>query len=191
MALEHTHVMSCGESEALPMPTSRSRLPATLARRPPPGIDRRRRAMSACFGHDKRVGFCVATFPRPAASRPLNSPVPIAQCRRTRHVRVAPYKHHRFSDQFTHQDRLLLAEVDEAYDHRPAPRSPPVRSSQVRSPFPHLSCVRLAACDTAWRAANHVRRQAPPMTSRYGERQRPESHGDPSRLRVDSVHQGD
>jgi hypothetical protein len=124
----------------------------------------------------------------------------IAQYRRTGHVRVVPYKRHRFSTQFTRQDRLLLAEVDEAHDRLSAPATIAILRREVRL-FGHHEFARLSQIspahlyrlrhDVTYRNATTFIAKTHPTTSRYGERRCPEPHGRPGYLRVDTVHQGD
>jgi hypothetical protein len=124
----------------------------------------------------------------------------IAQYRRTGHVRVVPYRRHRFSTQFTRQDRLLLAEVDEAHERLSAPATIAILRREV-SLFGHHEFARLSQIspahlyrlrhDVAYRSATTFIAKTHPTTSRYGERRRPEPHGRPGYLRVDTVHQGD
>ncbi len=124
----------------------------------------------------------------------------IAQYRRTGHVRVVPYKRHRFPTQFTRQDRLLLAEVDEAHGRLSAPATIAILNREVglfgRHEFACLSHISPAHLyrlrhDVAYRTATAFVAKTHPTASRYGERRRPEPRGQPGYLRVDTVHQGD
>jgi transposase InsO family protein len=124
----------------------------------------------------------------------------IAQYRRTRHVQVRPYKRHHFPTRFTRHDRLLLAEVDEAHGRLSAPATIAILKREVRL-FGHHEFANLSRISPAhlyrlrhgatYRAATGYFAKTHPAASRYGERRRPEPHGKPGYLRVDTVHQGD
>jgi hypothetical protein len=124
----------------------------------------------------------------------------IAQFRRTGHVRIAPYRRHRFPIRFSRQDRLLLADVDEAHDRLSAPATIAILRREVRL-FGHHEFARLSQIspahlyrlrhDVTYRSATTFIAKTHPATSRYGERRCPEPHGRPGYLRVDTVHQGD
>ena len=115
-------------------------------------------------------------------------------------VRVAPYQRHRFSTRYTPADITLLAEVDRAHERLSGPATRRILQREFEQ-FGHKEYEQLAQISVAHlynlRASARYRNQAAvfeatrPAGSAIGERRRPDPHGRPGFLRVDTVHQGD
>src|SRR5580704_6269121 len=115
-------------------------------------------------------------------------------------VRMAPYQRHGFQGRYTAEDIALLAEVDRAHERLSGPATRRILQREWEQ-FGHQQYERLAGISVAHlynlRAGARYRNQAavfePTRSSgiAIGERRRPDPHGRPGYLRVDTVHQGD
>jgi transposase InsO family protein len=115
-------------------------------------------------------------------------------------VRMAPYQRHGFQARYTAEDIALLAEVDRAHERLSGPATRRILQREWEQ-FGHQQYERLAGISVAHlynlRAGARYRNQAavfePTRSSgiAIGERRRPDPHGRPGFLRVDTVHQGD
>jgi transposase InsO family protein len=115
-------------------------------------------------------------------------------------VRVAEYRRRSFPRRYTRADTELLASVDEAHEtlSGPATRSILRREFEV---YGKAEFVRLAEISNGHlynlrnsqryreRRLNYTKTR--PTTVAIGERRKPDPHGQPGYLRVDTVHQGD
>lgn len=115
-------------------------------------------------------------------------------------VRVAPYQRHSFSVRYTPEDIALLAAVDRAHERLSGPATRHILQREYEQ-YGNPQYQRLAQISVAHlynlRAGARYRNQAAvfePTRSTamaIGERRRPDPHGRPGFLRVDTVHQGD
>jgi transposase InsO family protein len=110
------------------------------------------------------------------------------------------YRRHRFTQRYTRADVELLAAVDEAHETLSGPATRHILTREYNE-FGQAEYERLATISVAHiyrlrkRATYRQRRlhftKTNPTPVAIGERRRPESHGRPGYLRVDTVHQGD
>jgi transposase InsO family protein len=115
-------------------------------------------------------------------------------------VRAAPYQRHRFRTRYTPEDIALLAEVDRAHERLSGPATCHILQREYQQ-YGNKQYERLAKISVAHlynlRASARYRNQAAvfeptrPTSKAIGERRRPDPHGRPGFLRVDTVHQGD
>ena len=124
----------------------------------------------------------------------------IGQFRRTAQVRVGPYQRHHFPTKFTREDRLLLAEVDQAHDRLSGPATKAILKREYelfgQSEYQRLSQISVAHLYNLRKSntyRNHTTTFAKTKATQaqFGERRRPDPQGQPGYLRVDTVHQGD
>ena len=116
--------------------------------------------------------------------------------------RVQPtvYRRRRFPARFTRADIELLALVDEAHETLSGPATRRILKREVEL-YGQQQYARLATISVAHlynlrhsqryreRRLNYVKTR--PTTVAIGERRKPEPHGQPGFLRLDTVHQGD
>jgi hypothetical protein len=115
-------------------------------------------------------------------------------------VRMAAYQGHGFQARYTAADIALLAEVDRAHERLSGPATRRILQRECAQ-FGNEQYARLAEISVAHlynlRASARYRNQAAvfeqtrPSGIAIGERCRPDPHGRPGFLRVDTVHQGD
>ena len=115
-------------------------------------------------------------------------------------VKAAPYQRHRFRARYTVEDSGLLAEVDRAHERLSGPATRRIFQRECEQ-YGNQQYERLAKISVAHlynlRRSGRYRNQAAvfeatrPLAIAIGERRRPEPHGRPGFLRVDTVHQGD
>jgi transposase InsO family protein len=115
-------------------------------------------------------------------------------------VRAAPYQRHRFRTRYTPEDIALLAEVDRAHQRLSGPATCHILQREYEQ-YGNKQYERLAKISVAHlynlRASARYRNQAAvfeatrPTSMAIGERRRPDPHGRPGFLRLDTVHQGD
>lgn len=115
-------------------------------------------------------------------------------------VRMAPHQRHSFPARYTAEDIARLAEVDRAHERLSGPATRRILQREYEQ-FGNKPYERLAKISVSHlynlRASARYRNQAavfePTRSSAIaiGERRRPEPHGRPGFLRVDTVHQGD
>jgi len=115
-------------------------------------------------------------------------------------VRAAPYQRHCFTARYTAGDIGLLAEVDRAHERLSGPATRHI-FQRAYEQYGDQQYARLAKISVAHlynlRASARYRNQAAvfeptrPTAIAIGERRRPDPHGRPGFLRVDTVHQGD
>jgi transposase InsO family protein len=115
-------------------------------------------------------------------------------------VSAAPYQRHHFATRYTPEDIALLAEVDRAHERLSGPATRRILQREYEQ-YGNQQYERLAKISVAHlynlRASVRYRNQAAvfeptrPSAIAIGERRRPDPHGRPGFLRVDTVHQGD
>lgn len=124
----------------------------------------------------------------------------IAQWRSTRHVKLADYHRHSFTQTYTRDDMVLLAQVDTAHNVLSGPatahilnRAYTVFGDKAFERLASLSPSHLYNLRKTLTYHNHaqvfIHTHGPKNT--LGERHKPEPNGRPGYLRVDTVHQGD
>ena len=110
------------------------------------------------------------------------------------------YQRHRFPRRYTAADLALLAEVDRAHQWLSGPATKRIleREYQVfgKPEFQRLAGISVSHLYNLRRSAAYRKRAVRyeptrPTPVSIGERRRPEPHGQPGFLRVDTVHQGD
>jgi transposase InsO family protein len=115
-------------------------------------------------------------------------------------VRPKAYRRSRFPKRYTQEDAELLATVDEAHDTISGPATRKILQ-RARYDFLDTKYARLAELSVAqlyrlrksrtYRQRLRSYQPTRPTKVAIGERRRPEPHGRPGYLRVDTVHQGD
>jgi len=115
-------------------------------------------------------------------------------------VSAAAYERHCFRARYTAEDIALLAEVDRAHERLSGPATRRILQRAYEQ-YGDQQYERLAKISVSHlynlRASARYRNQAAvfeptrPTAIAIGERRRPEPHGRPGFLRVDTVHQGD
>jgi hypothetical protein len=115
-------------------------------------------------------------------------------------VRAAPYQRHSFGARYTAEDIARLAEVDRAHERLSGPATRHIFQREYEQ-YGNKQYEQLAKISVAHlynlRASARYRNQAAvfeatrPSAIAIGERRRPNPHGRPGYLRVDTVHQGD
>ena len=115
-------------------------------------------------------------------------------------VRAGAYERRRFSVRYTPEDIALLAAVDRAHERLSGPATRHILQREYEQ-YGNKQYERLAKISVAHlynlRASARYRNQAAvfeptrPSATALGERRKPDPHGRPGFLRVDTVHQGD
>ena len=124
----------------------------------------------------------------------------IRQHRQSGHIPAPHYQRHRFPCRYTAADLVLLAEVDRAHQWLSGPATKRILQREF-GVFGHPEFERLAGISVSHlynlRSSAAYRKRAAryeptrPTQVSIGERRRPDPHGQPGYLRVDTVHQGD
>jgi transposase InsO family protein len=115
-------------------------------------------------------------------------------------VQPKAYRRRRFPKRYTHEDAELLAAVDEAHDTISGPATRKILQRALYD-FLDTKYTRLAELSVAqmyrlrksrtYRQRLRSYQPTRPTKVAIGERRRPEPHGRPGYLRVDTVHQGE
>ena len=110
------------------------------------------------------------------------------------------YRRRRFATKYQHADIVLLADVDRAHERLSGPATRLILQREYQE-FGKQKFARLAEISvshlynlrhcTAYRKVAAVLESTRPTAVSIAERRRPEPHGQPGYLRVDTVHQGD
>jgi transposase InsO family protein len=118
----------------------------------------------------------------------------------TGRVKATGYQRHRFTARYTKTDVELLAYVDKAHGNLsgPATRRIVEREYKVYGIAAYERLARISSAQiyrlratSAYRKRNATYEPTRPTVIAIGERRRPEPHGRPGFLRIDTVHQGD
>lgn len=124
----------------------------------------------------------------------------IASYAATGRVQVAEYQRHRFAARYGKADIELLAYVDKAHGNLsgPATRRILAREYEVYGQAAYARLARISSAQiyrlratAGYRKRNASYEPTRPTAVAIGERRRPEPHGQPGYLRIDTVHQGD
>ena len=115
-------------------------------------------------------------------------------------VKPKAYRRHQFPQRYTREDIELLAEVDTAHETLSGPATQKLLQRAYHD-FGEVRYQRLARVSVAqlyrlrqsrrYRERRMAYQPTRPTQVAIGERRRPEPHGRPGFLRVDTVHQGD
>lgn len=124
----------------------------------------------------------------------------IEQHRKTRQVKLAPYKRRKFPIHYTREDVILLAELDELHQTLSGPATKKI-CERMFTVFHDAHYERLATISVAhlynlrhtylYRCKYQTFTKTQHTAIPIGERRKPQPNGVPGYLRVDSVHQGD
>jgi transposase InsO family protein len=124
----------------------------------------------------------------------------IAGYRRTGHVRAAAYQRRTFVTRYTSSDLDLLTYVDKAHGNLSGPATKRILEREYteygQAAYQRLSGISVAHLyrlrnSAAYRKRNTSYQPTRPTPIRIGERRKPQPHGTPGYLRIDTVHQGD
>ena len=124
----------------------------------------------------------------------------IAGYRRTGYVRAAAYQRRTFVTRYPSSDLDLLAYVDKAHGNLSGPATKRILEREYteygQAAYQRLSGISVAHLyrlrnSAAYRKRNTSYQPTRPTPIRIGERRKPQPHGTPGYLRIDTVHQGD
>ena len=120
--------------------------------------------------------------------------------RRTGRVKAAVYQRTKFSTRYTAADVNLLAYVDKAHGNLSGPATRRILDREYND-YGQAAYMRLASISvahlyrlrnsSAYRKRNTSYQPTRPTPIPIGERRKPQPHGEPGFLRIDTVHQGD
>jgi len=115
-------------------------------------------------------------------------------------VPLKAYRRQRFRQRYTREDMELLASVDEAHDTLSGPATQKILQREYYDfgdpPYQRLARLSVAQLyrlrqSRTYRKVRMAYQPTRPTRVAIGERRRPQPHGRPGYLRVDTVHQGD
>jgi transposase len=113
-------------------------------------------------------------------------------------LRVTEYRRHRFPEKYTMAEVALLAKTDELHGWLSGPATKKILEREFEvyghAQFENISGISVAQIynlrhSNRYRVKRYIHTK--PVVSRIGERAKPEPHGNPGYIRVDTVHQGD
>jgi hypothetical protein len=124
----------------------------------------------------------------------------IASYAETGHVKAAPHQRRKFAAHYTKADVELLAYVDKSHGNLSGPATKRILEREF-SAYGQAAYQRLAGISVAqiyrfrnsesYRKRNTSYQPTRPTPIPIGERRKPQPHGTPGYLRIDTVHQGD
>ena len=115
-------------------------------------------------------------------------------------VQAAPYQRTKFVTRYTSSDMDLLAYVDKAHGNLSGPATKRILEREYgeygQAAYQRLSGISVAHLyrlrnSAAYRKRNTSYQPTRPSPIPIGERRKPQPHGSPGYLRIDTVHQGD
>lgn len=124
----------------------------------------------------------------------------IAAHRNTGRVKVAVYQRTKFAQRYIAADVELLAYVDKAHGNLSGPATRRILEREYleygQAAYQRLSTISVAQLyrlrnSLAYRKRNTTYQPTRPTPIPIGERRKPQPHGAPGFLRIDTVHQGD
>jgi hypothetical protein len=124
----------------------------------------------------------------------------IAGYRKTGRVKAAAYQRTKFATRYTGADVALLAYVDKAHGNLSGPATRRILEREYseygQAAYQHLAAISVAHLyrlrnSAAYRKRNTSYQPTRPTPIPIGERRKPQPHGSPGYLRIDTVHQGD
>jgi Integrase core domain len=113
-------------------------------------------------------------------------------------LRVTEYRRHRFPEKYTMAEVALLAKTDELHGWLSGPATKKILEREFEvyghAQFENISGISVSQIynlrhSNRYRVKRYIHTK--PVVSRIGERAKPEPHGNPGYIRVDTVHQGD
>ena len=113
-------------------------------------------------------------------------------------LRVTEYHRHHFPEKYTMAEVALLAKTDELHGWLSGPATKRILEREFEiyehAQFENISRISVAQIynlrhSKRYRIKRYIHTK--PVVSRIGERTKPEPHGNPGYIRVDTVHQGD
>ena len=113
-------------------------------------------------------------------------------------LRVTEYHRHHFPEKYTMAEVALLAKTDELHGWLSGPATKRILEREFEiyghAQFENISRISVAQIynlrhSKRYRVKRYIHTK--PVVSRIGERTKPEPHGNPGYIRVDTVHQGD
>jgi hypothetical protein len=122
----------------------------------------------------------------------------IGKFQHTGKIQIVRYRRHRFPQRYSWADVILLARTDELHGCLSGPATKKILEREYEV-YGHLEYANIARISIAQiynlRHSPHYsgRRyvHTKPVVSKVGERVKPQSHGQPGLIRIDTVHQGD
>jgi transposase InsO family protein len=124
----------------------------------------------------------------------------IASYAETGHVKAAPHQRRKFAARYTKADVELLAYVDKSHGNLSGPATKRILEREIDE-YRQAAYQRLAGISVAqiyrfrnsefYRKRNTSYQPTRPTPIPIGERRKPQPHGTPGYLRIDTVHQGD
>src|SRR5450631_62881 len=124
----------------------------------------------------------------------------IAGQRRTGRVKAAPYQRTKFATRYTAADVQLLAYVDQAHGNLSGPATRRILEREFteygQAVYQRLAEISVAHLyrlrnSEAYRKRNTSYQPTRPTPIPIGQRRKPQPHGSPGYLRIDTVYQGD
>jgi hypothetical protein len=124
----------------------------------------------------------------------------IAAYRKSGRVKAAAYQRTKFATRYTAADVVLLAYVDKAHGNLSGPATRRIlqreHSEYGQAAYRNLAGISVAQLYRLRNSENYRKRNASyrptrPTAIPIGERRKPQPHGSPGYLRIDTVHQGD
>jgi transposase InsO family protein len=124
----------------------------------------------------------------------------IAGYRKTGRVKATVYQRTRFASRYTAADVGLLAYVDKAHGNLSGPATRRILEREYgqyhQAAYQRLAAISVAHLyrlrnSAAYRKRNTTYQPTRPTPIAIGERRKPQPHGLPGYLRIDTVHQGD
>jgi transposase InsO family protein len=124
----------------------------------------------------------------------------LAAYRKSGRVKAAAYRRSKFATRYTAADVDLLAYVDKAHGNLSGPATRRILEREYseynQSVYQKLSGISVAHLyrlrnSAAYRKRNTSYQPTRPTPIPIGERRKPQPHGEPGYLRIDTVHQGD
>lgn len=113
-------------------------------------------------------------------------------------LKVTEYHRHRFPEKYTMAEVALLAKTDELHGWLSGPATKRILEREYEI-YGHAQFEKIRGISVAqiynlrhskrYRVKRYIHTK--PVVSRIGERSKPETHGNPGYIRVDTVHQGD
>ena len=113
-------------------------------------------------------------------------------------IQPAKYRRHRFPQKYNAEDVALLAKTDELHGWLSGPATKKIleRENEVYGHYEYASIAAISVAQIynlrrSQRYGGKHYTHTKKVVSKIGERVKPESHGLPGQIRIDTVHQGD
>lgn len=122
----------------------------------------------------------------------------IRQYQHSGKLKTAKYQRHRFPQKYSDEDVALLAKTDELHGWLSGPATKKIleRENEVYGHYEYASIAAISVAQIynlrrSQRYGGKHYTHTKKVVSKIGERVKPESHGLPGQIRIDTVHQGD